>query len=311
MIEQLLNILVFVSLIEMMLAVGLGVTLAELLGVARNGRLVAGALLVNYLWVPALTVALVWLFRAESTIATGLLVLAVCPGAPFGPPCTAAARGNTAVSVGVMVILAVSSAIIAPLLLSALLPLLPAASTANSEAAPPSIDTLQIVRTLLLTQLLPLTAGLAVRHRWPMLASRLHRPASALGTVLGLLAIALIIVVQFATLTEIHVRGYVGMLLLFIGTVAGAWLLGGRGDANRRAMALTTALRNVGVALVIVTSAFAGSAAATAVIAFGIFGILGSLLIALAWGRVAVAPGAHRDAEQTREVWREKTRQLS
>jgi BASS family bile acid:Na+ symporter len=55
-------------------------------------------------------------------------------------------------------------------------------------------------------------------------------------------------------------------------------------------LALTTSLRNVGVGLVIATSNFGGTAAVTAVLAFGIFEIVGSLLLALAWGRARLAP---------------------
>ncbi len=46
-----------------------------------------------------------------------------------------------------------------------------------------------------------------------------------------------------------------------------------------------TSLRNVG--LVIATSAFPGSAAVTAVTAYGIVEILGSPRLAVAWGRLA------------------------
>jgi hypothetical protein len=50
-------------------------------------------------------------------------------------------------------------------------------------------------------------------------------------------------------------------------------------------MALTTSLRNVGVGLVIATGNFAGTAAVTATLAFGILEIVGSLLLALWWAR--------------------------
>lgn len=311
MIDRLVNILVLVTLIEMMLAIGLGVPLAELLAVARNWRLVIRALFANYVWVPALTVVLLLLFGAVPLVAAGFLILAVCPGAPFGPPCTAVAKGNTAVSVGVMVILAASSALLAPLLLYALLAVMPAPEATDGAPAMPPVDAAQIVRTLLVTQLVTLAVGLAVRRYMPRVASRLHRPANTLSSILGLALITLILVVQFDTLREIRLRGFAGMLLLLIGTLAAGWLLGGPGRGNRRALALTTSLRNVGVALVIATSAFPGSAAVTAVIAYGILEILGSLIVAIAWGRIAAVPKDLEDNETQHHVWREKTRQIS
>jgi BASS family bile acid:Na+ symporter len=82
------------------------------------------------------------------------------------------------------------------------------------------------------------------------------------------------------------------MLALLVASWAAGWLLGGPGCGNRRALTLTTSLRNVGVGLVIATGNFAGTAAVTAVLAYGVVEIGGSLLLALAWGRVPLAPGA-------------------
>ncbi len=50
-------------------------------------------------------------------------------------------------------------------------------------------------------------------------------------------------------------------------------------------MTLTTSLRNVGVGLIIATNNFGGTAAVTSVLAYGIFEIAGTLLLALAFGR--------------------------
>ena len=53
--DRLLNVLVIITLIEMMVLVGLGVTFAELVDTGRNWRLVARAMAANYLFVPGLS----------------------------------------------------------------------------------------------------------------------------------------------------------------------------------------------------------------------------------------------------------------
>src|SRR5436309_2404361 len=123
-IDQAISLLASVTLFELMVTIGLGVTFAEVAGVARNWRLVGKAALANYVCVPAAALGLLLLFRPGSLdpgnfpfIAAGFLIAAVCPGAPYGPPFTGLARGNVVVSVGLMVILAGSSALLAPLLL--------------------------------------------------------------------------------------------------------------------------------------------------------------------------------------------------
>ena len=122
-VDQFINLLVSVTLIEMMAAIGLGVSFGELAGVARNGRLVVRATLANYVCIPAVTVGLLLLFDAHPMVGAGFLILAVCPGAPYGPPFTRIAKADVAVAVGLMVILAGSSAVLAPVLLHFLLPL--------------------------------------------------------------------------------------------------------------------------------------------------------------------------------------------
>jgi len=276
---EFINILVPITLIEMMVAIGLGVSFAELAAVARNWRLVTKAALANYLCVPAVTVGLLLMFHpADPMVPAGFLILAVCPGAPFGPGCTKLAKGNVAAAVGWMVMLAGSSAIAAPVLLYLLLPLM-----SGSEAL--QVDAAKIVVTLLVTQLAPLCLGLGVRHWLPGLANRLQRPANLLSAILNLATIGIVLVVYFPLMAEIRLRGYVAMSALLAASWAAGWLLGGPGTDNRRALTLTTSLRNVGVGLVIVTSNFGGTAAVTAVLAYGIFEIVGSLLLALACGR--------------------------
>jgi BASS family bile acid:Na+ symporter len=278
MIDRLINILVTITLVEMMIAIGLGVTFADLSAVVRNWRLAGRAALANYVGVPAMTVGLLLLIDPHPMVAAGFLILAVCPGAPYGPPLTAMAKGNIAVAVGLMVILAGSSALLAPLLLYGLLPLV-------SRDEPLTVDATRILSTLLATQLVPLCVGVAVRHWRPLLAERLQKPANLASKLLNLAAVASILAVQFNELAAIRPRGVLGMLALLAGSWAAGWLLGGQGVDARKAMTLTTSLRNVGVGLVIASGAFAGTPAVTAVLAFGLFAVVGSLLLALGWAR--------------------------
>ena len=274
--DRLLNILVTITLIEMMVAIGLGVTFGELAAVARDRWLVARAVLANYVCVPAATVGLLLLFNAHALVAAGFLILAVCPGAPYGPPFSAIAKGNVPVAVGLMVLLAGSSALIAPILLHYLLPLV----SGNASLPVPAFN---ILVTLLVTQLLPLSVGVAVRQWCPTLAERLRKPANLASKVLNLAAVGFILATQFHLLAEIRPTGFVGMLALLVACWAAGWLLGGPGTDIRKAMTLTTSLRNVGVGLVIATGAFAGTPAVAAVLVYGLFEVVGSLLLALGW----------------------------
>ena len=73
------------------------------------------------------------------------------------------AKGNVPVSVGLMIILAASSALAAPLLLQVLLPFVLQFLPALEDSPPLSIDVLKVVSTLMVAQFLPLCIGLVVR----------------------------------------------------------------------------------------------------------------------------------------------------
>lgn len=278
-IDRSINVIVIITLVEMMVATGLSVTFVDVTGVVRSWRLVLRAALANYVCVPVATVGLLLLFDPSSMVAAGFIILAVCPGAPYGPPFTAIAKGNVTIAIGLMVILAGSSAIVAPLLLDYLLRLI-------SSDRPLEVNSTRIVGTLLATQLVPLFVGIAVRQWRPIFAARLQKPANLVSKFLNLLVIGFILFAQAHLLMEIRPLGFVGMITLLVISWAAGWLLGGPSIGTRRAMTLTTSLRNVGVGLVIATGTFAGTAAVTAVLAYGIVEVFGSLLLTLGWNLV-------------------------
>jgi bile acid:Na+ symporter, BASS family len=276
--DSLVKLVVTVAVIEMMVTVGLGVAVADVMAVVRDGRLLTRAALANYVCVPAATAVLLMIFGAHPMVAAGFLVLAVCPGAPFGPPMAVLAGGNEALSVGWMTILAITSAVIAPASLYLLLPWVAGTQAMTVDAV------YRMMGTLIGIQLLPLGVGLGIRHFRPGMADRILGPALRLGKVLNVIAIVLVVAAYYDLLLEVRLKGLTGMLLLLMVSLAAGWFLGGRSVENRKTLALTTSLRNVGVGLVIATDAFGGTPAVTAVLAYGIVGIIGSLLIARSWG---------------------------
>ena len=282
-VSQWINLLASVTLIEMMLTIGLGTRLIDLAAVAKDWRLILRAVLANYILVPAAAVGLLLLFKAAPMVAAGFLIVAVCPGAPYAAPFTALAKGNVATATGLMVILAGSSAIAAPILLRVLLPMIAGDQGAQINAA-------KMVSTLALTQFLPLCVGLFVSQKNPAMAAKLKTLASRLCTLLNIVLLSVILAVQFRMLVEIRIVGYFGMLALVIASLAAGWLFGSSRDARRKTLALTTAVRNVGVALVIASGSFAGTAAVTATTAFALFQTVVIALVAMAWGRFTIAP---------------------
>jgi bile acid:Na+ symporter, BASS family len=278
-VRVLVNLLTATGLIAIMLAMGLKVTFEEVLTSLRRLRAAAAGVVANFVLVPAATIALLYLFNPDPMVSVGFLVLAVCPGAPVGPPFTAAARGDASYATGQMVILAGLSALLSPLLLSLFVArLLPESSL--------RIDYLAIVRTLLLSQLVPLAIGLGIHHWAPKLTSRIVRPIGLAANVLLFSAVVAIVVSEHEFLLTIRLRGWAAMCLLLLSSLGIGWLCGGPHRATRKALAVTTSARNAAVALVIVANNFADTAAVTAVVAYALISVFGTLCCAFLLAKV-------------------------
>src|SRR5262249_19456068 len=124
---SLVKLLTIAGLTAIMLSVGMQVKIEEVAAATRRRGVVGLGLGANFLLVPAVTIGTLYLFDTDPMVSVGFLIMAVCPGAPVGPPFTAVARGDVACAIGQMVVLAGLSAVLSPALLSLLLAqLLPA-----------------------------------------------------------------------------------------------------------------------------------------------------------------------------------------
>jgi BASS family bile acid:Na+ symporter len=89
--------------------------------------------------------------------------------------------------------------------------------------------------------------------------------------------VVLVLVREHESLASIRPRGWIAMALLLASTIAIGWIFGGPARVTRRALAVTTGVRNAAVALVIVSGDFAGTAAVTAVVAYALVSIFATL----------------------------------
>jgi BASS family bile acid:Na+ symporter len=274
----LIKLLNVTALVIMMLSIGMKVSFQQVLASARDIRAVVSSILANFVLVPLITVGLLYGLDAPALASAGFLILAVCPGAPVGPPFAAIARGDVSLATGLMVILAASSALLAPGILALLIGWLSPQSDLH-------INYVDIAATLLVTQILPLGVGLGIHERAPRLTGSLVKPVSLLANLLLLGVVALILATQYQTLKAFRLRGWVGMFALLLASLGAGWLCGGPARVGRRTLAMTTGVRNVAVGLVIVSANFAGTPAVTAVVAYGLVSILGTLACALFFRR--------------------------
>lgn len=252
--------LIFVT--SSMLAVGLNLTVREVLAPLRNRKLVALALLANFVLMPLGAFAIEKLLHLDQSLGVGLLLLGTAGGAPFLPKLAQIAEANLAFAVGLMVLLMVVTVGYMPLVLPLLL-----------EGV--SVDPMRIAGSLVLLMLLPLALGLAMNARFSVAAVRAKPLLDILSNVSLILLTVLIWVVNFDKVIAIFgTRGILaGILFIALGFGVGH-LLGGPALETKRVLALGTAQRNIAAALLVGGQNFSDPRVVVMLIVVSIVGML-------------------------------------
>jgi BASS family bile acid:Na+ symporter len=260
--QKAVPIVMLAFVLSSMLAMGLDLTVGQIIAPLRNARLVILSLLVNFVFMPYGAAILGKLLRLDQPLSVGLLLLGSAAGAPFLPKLAQIAKGNLAFAVGLMVLLMVITVGYLPLVLPLMLPGV-------------SVNPAKIARSLFLLMLIPLAGALVVRAQFPDIAGR-TKPV--LDRLSNLSLILLVLLITFANINNVlAVFGTGGILagLLFIalGFVIG-WLLGGPDTNTRRVLALGTAQRNIAAALVVGSQSFKDPKVVVMVVVVAIVGLL-------------------------------------
>ncbi|MFI7547487.1 hypothetical protein [Actinoplanes sp. NPDC049599] len=263
-------------LIASMLAIGTALTVADFRTLARRPGVVAGAVALNVLAVPGLAVALTRLAELAPDAALGVVLAAAAPGGGTGALLTLYARGDLAVS-------AALQGIHAPLGLISV----PAwATVAGHDVLPAGPGGLLLIGTALLGQLVPLAVGMVLRRRRPDLAARVHRRARRVADVLLAGLVTYFVVTGAGRLPQLGWET-VAVIAAVVSACLALVLVPRPGPAAvRRAVVMTTTVRNLSLALFVASTASA--TVALTLLAYGL--LMYGLSVPAAW-RLARSPG--------------------
>ncbi|GAA0526483.1 bile acid:Na+ symporter, BASS family [Halorubrum aquaticum] len=269
-----IDLVTVVFVLATMFSMGLALTTAEVLEAIGRRRLMAKSLLVNLILVPLLAFAFVLAVPMETGHVIGLLLIAMAPGAPFGPKLAEISKSDVAFASGLMAVLGVVSVATIPITVALLMP--------GDVAA----DPLGIARIVVVTQLVPLIGGLGVRARYQPVATRLHPPIQRLSTYLLVLLVVLLTVLYAGEMRQLVGTGTLFIsVVVVVGSLLLGYALGGPEKSTREVLATTTAARNVAIALLIATTSFRDPGVLTITVAFGLVSLVVSGPVASLWGR--------------------------
>ena len=275
-----------VFVLSSMLAMGLSLTIPQIIAPLKNLKLVILALVVNFVAVPLLVWGIQAVMSLDQDVYTGLLLLATAAGAPFLPKLAQTAKGDVAFSVGLMVLLMVVTIIYMPIVLPLLL-------------SGVEINPWDIAKSLMLAMLLPLGIGLFMRARWSELSDDLqpHMASASSYSILVMLVGA--IVLSWENIISLFGTGAIIAILVFLlVSLAIGYFAGGSDPATRSVMGLGTAQRNISAAMVVGAMNFSDSPnVLITVIAAALIGLVLLLPIGAELGKRSTALGtAQSDA---------------
>jgi len=237
--EALPNWLVFAFVVVNMLALGMELTIRQVVTPLRNVPLTAKALLANFVLVPLTAYALVKVLHLEHGFALGLILMACSAGDPFVTKLSQSAKGDMPYSLSVMAMLSIVTVVYMPIFVPLLLPGV-------------KVDPVEIAKPLMVLIILPLAIGLLVRAKAHALAKRCAPPLDKLASILIYSAVGLFAVVHWRDIAAVIGQyDILAAIILVASAVAYGYLLGGPNQLHRSDLAVNTAWRGVSAGIAV------------------------------------------------------------
>lgn len=234
--------IIVIGLAVIMLGMGITLSLQDFRRVLTMPRAVAVGVGCQYLIMPLLGFGIARLFRLETSLAVGLILVACCPGGTASNVVTYIARANVALSVLMTMCSTFAAVFMTPLLTKWL-----AGTYVPVDAWALFLSTVKVV-------LVPVLAGLALHHLFPRTV-KVILPAAPLIAVITIALICASIVGQRADDIKASVGPLLGaVFLLHAGGFGLGYLLArllGYNELTRRTVAIEVGMQNSGLAVVL------------------------------------------------------------
>lgn len=238
--EWFLSSFAVATVFTVMLNIGLDIVPREFLWAWQRPALMLRALFSVLIAVPVIALVIARVMDLPRAAEVGLVVMAISPGAPVALQRSLSAGGHRSFAPTLQITLALLAVVSMPLSVAALDEIY----AAHATVAPG-----QLMRQVTIAQLLPLSLGVALARFLPGVAAWLKPKLDrAWRILLGTLAV-LAVVGFWSVLIKAGPLVAVAASLTTIGALAVGHALGGPDPGTRTAVAISSAARNPGLAL--------------------------------------------------------------
>jgi len=240
----------------------------------------------QWLFLPLLTLLLIYLFEPPASLGLGMVLVAACPGGNVSNFAVALAGANAALSVFLTTVSTLGATVLTPLYFTLLSPLIPGAESLRQSIY---VNPANMVNTIVQLIIIPLLLGMLMRAYLPRLTDKIHRPVRILSMAVF---VGFVIVAVYSNFDNIV--NYLHIVFLLVVTHNALALFGGywiaRGSSlpeqDARAISLETGIQNSGLGLILIFNFFDGLGGMALIAAWwGIWHLVSAFTLAIFWGK--------------------------
>lgn len=244
----------------------------------------------QFIFLPVMTLILVWIIQPAPSLALGMFLLAAVPGGNISNFMSHLSRGNTALSVSLTAFSSVASIFMTPLNFAFWAALYPPTHEMLKTIA---LDPIEVFKIIALLLIIPLTLGISFANKFPAFTAKIVKPIKNLSMVIFIGFVVFAFQANYDIFLQ--VIQYVVFLVMIHHTVA---LFGGYQIARmmkldiptRRSIAIETSIQNSGLGLILIFNFFDGLGGMAIMAAWwSIWHIVVGLSISYFWSRHAPA----------------------
>ena len=253
-----ISLLTFI--VSSMLSMGLSLTVQQIVEPLKNIKLVSLSLIINFILVPLLVYAIIYIIPLNEGEKIALILVSIAAGAPFIPKLADIAKADIPFSLGLMLLLMVTTIFLMPIIVPYIF-------------SGVKVSSWDIAKSLIITMLLPLVIALIIRAYWEKIAKSMQKIFAKLTNIAMLLLIISLVILHTNNLIDMLGYPLLAILALLIGAMFIGYYLGGKERSIRIVSALGAGQRNISAALLVGTQNFDNPDITIMLVAISIFGL--------------------------------------
>ena len=204
-----------ISLAIIMFGMGLSLVIDDFSRLFTYPKAVLIGLFNQLVFLPLIGFSIILLFDLSSSMAIGIMILALCPGGPTSNLITQVARGNIGLSVTLTALASLITVFTIPIILSKAITYFTGETGVVIE-----LPIVQTMLQILVITVIPVSIGMVIRKKNEGFALRMEKPMRTASTVLFVIIFLLVMIANKDLIVEAMKEVGLATLLLNLSTMA-------------------------------------------------------------------------------------------